>query len=473
MISRSGIGLHMLWAPVISKMAAMEPDEFDGSVTGTPNGMKEDDELMKNVMNFSTQSGHMPPGNPWPEFAEFSSADPHLPQAVDPDKFAWEDFSSLRWDRSKMDMILNPAAMGQAMMKQYLWAQDMLSAFHDGEGNGIEPDGSVSPDFPDSPDFDPDNDVYLGGDSLDGFVGQVLTAEAINKTAFITGKLAYDGSSLGAIDLMTYDPANGIQYFPHQVKVMENQVTEGVPPKPSTLEVLDDRSVLFDQASFLWALASFADMMDPNIDSDPAHLAYHEVFDGNPFPAAMSQTGSPGPYDLMKGTAKAVFLNLVALHFDEGNQVFVSESALQDGKVAAGDEVDLLGSAYLLVALEPFISEFTGTPLEQRARQAVEQQADFLVAHLASANGVYGEGYSLSTGSVTGAQTLAAQSAAVRGLYVAARVSGRADLAQAAGEAYRALVDEFWVPEQKLFLTEIGSKKVTYTPANFALVAGV
>ncbi len=32
-ISRSGIGLHMMWAPMIVQMAAMEPEEFDGSFT--------------------------------------------------------------------------------------------------------------------------------------------------------------------------------------------------------------------------------------------------------------------------------------------------------------------------------------------------------------------------------------------------------------------------------------------------------
>jgi len=37
-ISRSGIGLHMMWAPMIMQMAAMEPPGFDGSFTGTPNG---------------------------------------------------------------------------------------------------------------------------------------------------------------------------------------------------------------------------------------------------------------------------------------------------------------------------------------------------------------------------------------------------------------------------------------------------
>ena len=213
-ISRSGMGLHMMWAPVIRQMAAMEPDEFDGSMTGAANGYKEDDELIKNIMHFSMLAKHMPPGHPWPQFADFMSGDPHLPQAVDAEKFAWADFSTLRWDRSKMDKILNPAAMGQSLMKQYLWAQDMLSAYHDSLDNGIDPDGVTSPDFADSPNFDPDNNVYFGGDGLDGFIGQVLTAESINKVKFLTASLAHDSSTRGGVDLMTYAPSAVMTFLP-------------------------------------------------------------------------------------------------------------------------------------------------------------------------------------------------------------------------------------------------------------------
>ena len=218
-ISRSGMGLHMMWAPIIMQMAAMEPPEFDGSFTGTPNGYNEDDELMKNIMHFSMLANHAPPGNPWPQFAEFVSGDPNLPQQIDPVNFAWNDFSTLRWDRSLMDKNLNPAAMGQTLMKQYLWAQDMLSGYHDADDNGIDPTPDVSPDSINSPNFDPDNNVYFGGDGLDGFVGQVLTAESINKVKFVITTLAYDGSTLGMVDPATYDPANGIMYFPHLVEV--------------------------------------------------------------------------------------------------------------------------------------------------------------------------------------------------------------------------------------------------------------
>ena len=73
-----------------------------------------------------------------------------------------------------MDKTLNPAAMGQSLMKQYLWAQDMLGGFHDGSDEGVTPDGTNSPDSTDSPHFDPDNNIYYGGSALDGFIDRDL-----------------------------------------------------------------------------------------------------------------------------------------------------------------------------------------------------------------------------------------------------------------------------------------------------------
>jgi len=467
----SGLGLHMLWAPLIRKAAAAQPDSFDGSVTGTPNGFKEDDQLKQTIMNFAKMSGETPPANAWPQFAEFVSGDPHLPQAVDAANFAWSDVATMRWDRSKMDKFLVPAAMGQTLMKQYLWAQDMLSAFHNAAEDGIDADGTITPDQAGSPMFDPTNDVFLGGDNRDGFIGQVLTAEAINKIAFLTNALAFDGTSLGKIDLATYDPANGIQYFPHSTAVTEGPVADGLPPRITDLSVDDASSQLFDQASVLWGTTSFTDMMNPNDTSDSAHIAYKSAFDGSPFPASMQETGTPGPYDLMKGTSKAIFMNLKAMHYNADAKVFVDESGLANGTVTQGDTVSAVDSAYLIVALENFVNQFAGTPLEGMAKQAVAEQAAFLVDQLSDGSGNYFDQATIGSGHSSN-QSVSAQAAAVRGLYVAARITGDAALAGAAGDAYDALVANYYVAADQLFRTTPGSATATYTPRNFAIVAG-
>ena len=470
-ISRSGIGLHMMWSPVITEMAAMEPDTFDGTFTGgTPNGYKEDDELMKTIMHFGMLANQMPPANPWPQFADFEGGDPHLAQPV-ADDFQM-DFSSLRWDRDLMDKTLSPGAMGQSLMKQYLWAQDMLGGFHDGDDNGITPDGTITPDSVGSPNFDPNNNIYYGGSALDGFIGQVLTAEAINKTKFLIGSLAYDGTELVSIDPATYDPVDGIKYFPHRISVTETPVGEMLPPQATELQVVDASSDLFDQLSYLWGTLNYKNMMDPDNNSDETHFAYHTVFDGNPFPAPMSQTGMPGPFDLMKGTSKVIFMNLMAMHYDMTNGTFVNTSGLSGGIAQPGNEISTLEAGYMIMVLAKMNEEFTNTPLEQMSLDALNAQSSFLIGSLQDASGGFHNGYTLNQGPVTSAKTSVSQAAAARGLYAAYALTGNEDYLDSANEAYNYLIDNYYVALQHAFKTELNNDLATYTPLNFAVVTG-
>ncbi len=470
-ISRSGIGLHMMWGPVILQKAAMEPDSFDGMYTGgTPNGYKNDDELMKNIMHFAMISGGMAPMNPWPQFAEFESGDPHLPQAVAPDFHT--NFESLRWDRSLMDKTLNIGAMGQTLMKQYLWSQDMLGAFHDSLDNGIDPDGVHSPDSAGSPNFDPNNNIYYGGDKTDGFIGQVLTAEAINKTKFLLSTLAFNGDSLGGIDPATYDPADGIWYFPHKIAVTETPVGNMMPPQATGFEVTDASSDLFDQLSYLWGTLSFKNMMDPNNSSDAAHLAYHAVFDGNPFPAPMAQTGVPGPFDLMMGASKVIFMNLMAMHFNAAEGTFVNSSGLANGVPVPGNEISTVNAGYITMVLSIMADEFAGTPLEPNILNAINAQSTFLINNLKDPSGGFFNGYTINQGADNSAKTAVSQAAAARGLYAAYSLTGNTDYLNAADDAYNYLINAFYVANKQAFITESGNDTAIYTPFNFAVIAG-
>jgi len=471
-ISRSGLGLHMMWAPIIGEMAAMEPDDFDGSYTGgVPNGYKEDDELMKTIMHFSMLAKQMPPANPWPQFAEFVSGNPHIPQPIDPDHFM-HDFSTLRWDRDQMDKTLNLGAMGQTLMKQYLWAQDMLGGFHDSLNNAISPDGIITPDSAGSPMFDPFNNVYYGGDKLDGFIGQVLTAEGINKVKFVISALAYDGNTLGAVDPATYDPANGILYFPKSIAITETPVGDMLPPRATAFEVTDDESDLFDQLSFLWGTLSFKNMMDPNNSSDEAHLAFHSVFDGDPFPAPMSQTGMPGPFDLMMGTSKVIFMNLMAMHFNADEGTFVDESELEGGMPQPGNEISAVNAGYITMVLALMVEEFAGTPLEPMALMALNAQANFVINNLQDVNGGFYNSYTIGSGPDGGAKLAVAQAASARGLYAAYKLTSNTDYLAAADAAYNFLIINYYVPMKMAFRTTFGNDNATYSPYNFAIIAG-
>ncbi len=469
-VSRSGIGLHMIWSPRIGLMAPMQPDTFDGKFTdGMINGYKEDDQMMMMIHHFGKLADQMAPVNPFPQFAEFESGNPQLPQNVEPDFRS--NFESLRWDRSKFSKVLNLAAMGQSLWKQYYWAQDMLGGFHNGNNEEVVPDGNISPDSANSPNFDPENDVFYGGNSADGFIGQVLTAEGINKVIFMLNKLAYDGTSLGMVDPATYDPANGIKYFPHKIAVTESVVHETMPPKPTGFEVTDASSNLFDQLSMLLGTVSYKNMMDPNIN-DEQHYAFHEVFDGDPFPAPMSVTGQPGPFDAMTGASMVLFKNIMAMHFNQAEGTFTDESGLSGSTISQGNEISAINSGYILVALNHFINEFTGTPLEQIATDAVNAQAGFIINSLKDENGGYFNAYTIGSGPVSTTKKAASQAAVIRGLYAAYNATGNSDYFDAANNAYQVLISKFYVSTLRGFRTEENNNTAEYTPFNLAVLSG-
>jgi len=442
-ISRSGIGLNMMWSPMVEQMAAMEPDTFDGKFTGgMVNGFKEDDEMMKMVGHFGMLANQMAPMNPFPQFADFESGNPQLPQTVAPD-FAM-DFATLRWDRTQFSKVLNPAAMGQSLWKQYYWAKDMLGAFHDGDDNGIEADGIISPDSVGSPNFDPNNNVFYGGNNLDGFIGQVLTAESVNKVIFILNQLAYDGTSLGMVDPATYDPANGIKYFPHRVAVTEKSMGDMLPPMLETLTITDASSQLFDQVSLLLGTISYKNMMDPAIN-DAEHFAYHAVFDGNPFPAPMSVSGMMGPYDIMAGASMVLVKNLLAMHFNETAGTFVDASGLSEGAVSKGNTISSVNAGYVLLALKHVAEEFAGTPLATMAADALNAQASFVWNSLKDPDGGFYNGYNITTGADQSAKKAESQAAIARGLYAAYGLTNNSAYLDAANQAYQYLISSFYV----------------------------
>lgn len=469
-VSRSGIGLHMMWSPRIGQMAAMEPDTFDGKFTGgMKNGYKEDDELMMMIHHLGMLANQTPFQNPFPQFAEFESGNPQLPQRVAPD-FAM-NFSTLHWNRQQFSKVLNPAAMGQSLWKQYFWAQDMLGAFHDSLDNTIEADGIISPDSVGSAKFDPTNNVFYGGNNLDGFIGQVLTAESINKIIFLLNNLAYNGTDLGKVDAATYNPANGIQYFPHKIAVAEEVVDAMLPPKLSNLTVTDASSHLFDQVSLLLGTLAFKNMMDPSVN-DAAHLAYHRVFDGDPFPAAMSQSGMMGPYDIMAGASMVLLQNLLAMHFNNDAGTFVGISGLNGGEVSPGNEISSVDAGYAMLALTKAVTEFNGMPLAQMATDALNAQSNFVLTQLKDNSGGYFNSYIINTGAATTPKKAETQAAIARGLYAAYQLTNNTDYLAGADEAYQFLIDNFYLPKEKIFKTELGNNTAMYNPKNLAILAG-
>ena len=450
---RSALGLHMMWSPVIMQMATNPMISDDNG-----NGFKEDDALMMMIKKLGKNANQMPPMNAFPQFADFISGNTNLPQPVQ-SNFS-SDFSSTRWNRNLMDKTLNLAAMGQSLEKQYLWAQDMLGAFHDEHDETVEADGTNEPDLV---------NLFYGGDNLDGYIGQVLTAVAINKTMFVLNNLAYNGNSLGMIDPMTYNPSNGILYFPHKISVTEKSMNPMLPPKYDELTVIDKRSHLFDQISFLSGTVGFEDMMDPGLFSSAGHFAYAKVFDGDPFP--------PQAHNLMKGMSKVLFLNMMAMHFNPQEGTFVSTSNLKDGTVMQGKLVKSFDVGYTLVALTKFYDAFsTGSTspasIMAKADKAIIKQANFILRHLKDPKGGFYNSYRIGKKSTKTQKNVVSQAALILGLYAAYQHTGNPRYKREANGAYKFMIDHFYNADEKMFFTKLHGEKVIYTPKVLAVLSG-
>ncbi|MEO8232716.1 MAG: T9SS type A sorting domain-containing protein, partial [Ignavibacteriota bacterium] len=213
-------------------------------------------------------------------------------------------------------------------------------------------------------------------------------------------------------------------------------------------------------------------MTDPNNSSDPQHLAYKSVFDGDPFPAPMAQTGVPGIFDLFMGTSKVITLNLLAMHFNQTEGTFVDVANLVGGNVQQGNTITTFNAGYTISILKQVVGEFAGTPLETMAINALNAQANFLVNNLINSEGRFFNQYEIGVGADNSPTLVENQSAAIRGLLAAYQITNDANYLNAAQSGYDYLISHFYVPSAHSFRTEDGNNIATYTPLNFAVISG-
>jgi hypothetical protein len=150
----------------------------------------------------------------YPVFLEFASGEPGLTELPD-----FRDYNTLRWNPQKFDRTISPAALGQALYGQSLWAEYFLSSKH-GEN-------------------------LLGNDAVEGYIGSMLVTEAVSKMHFLKAEAVYDGRELGAVDPFSYEAK--LLYYPHRIAV-ELSYPDDAPPVAESFQVVDPSSQLFDQA---------------------------------------------------------------------------------------------------------------------------------------------------------------------------------------------------------------------------------
>ncbi len=411
----SGMGLHLLQSQRIMLQAEEEglsPEEFYEKLLGNireRTGLKES-----------------PPGI-YPIFAEFASGEPGLTELPD-----FQNYNTLRWNPQKFDKTLSPAAMGQALYGQTLWAEYFLGSKH-GEN-------------------------LLGNDAVEGYIGAILVAEAVSKMHFLKSEAAFDGRVLTAVNPFSYEAK--LLYYPHKFLV-ELTYPDNTPPKPVEYEVVDPGSRLYDQASLLLGLSEFYHFSDPKIEDN-----WDAVF-GSPAEGALFPVE---PHLTAQGLSGVILKNMVAMHFDPVRQTFVSE--WKNGE--RGKEISSSDAGMALVALANTYNAFhDNDDIRQGARKMLERQAQFLSEYMQLPDGGFVSGYNLETSAHSESpRTLSSQALAIRGLLAAYAVTEDQGYLASSLSALNFMNETLWSAASKMYRSAEGSDLSSYTPFDVASVLG-
>ena len=393
------------------------------------------------------------------------------------------DYETLRWDSNTFDKSLNPAAIGGIFLKEVMWSQDFLGGMHvTTTDEEVEATSMI---------MDRDGRHSLGVSAADGFNGVLLTEMSIDKLILLQQQLGFDGKTLGAKFDLDYDPTKQPIWFAHKVAVKEQQV-KGVNAIAS-LGVADGKSTLRDTWQLLWPVAEFYAFSDQRVQNKAQNPASLAVFDGQPFAAApavntdaISDNDIPAndAFSLANNISHLLIKNLEALHFNSQFGTLVTD--YKHGKKSK--MVNTYDASYSLVALAIYQrakdalpvgygaaeagSQGLQTPEGQHALKLLKAQADFIVDHLVTAQGlVTDEAQLTTTVNQSKYASLESQFAAIRGLVSAFVATKEVKYKQAARSIYLAVEQQMYDPAIETWSTKPGSATI-HTPYTAAAISG-
>ena len=368
-----------------------------------------------------------PPPGVYPIFAEFSSGEPILTELPD-----FRNYNTLRWNPQKFDKTISPAALGQALYNLALWAEYFLGSKH-GEN-------------------------LLGNDAVEGYIGAILVAEAVNKMHFLKAEAVFDGRKLGEVNPFAYEAK--LLYYPHKINV-ELSYPDDAPPKPMSYQVGDPSSQLFDQASLLLGLSEFYHFSDPKIE-DNWDSVFGSASEGALFP--------PQPHRTAKGLSGVVLKNMIAMHFDPIRQTFVSEWA--NGE--RGKDILSSDAGMALLALANAYDAFhDDDEIRQAARKMLDLQAQFLSEYMQRDDGGFTESYSIETSAHSESpRALTSQTLAIRGLLAAHKITENQNYLASALSSLNFMNESLWSPASKMYRSAEGMELSSYTPLDIAATLG-
>ncbi len=395
----------------------------------------------------------------FPTYLQYASGDPRFvgPVIVDDDfddpqsdkKGGWGvpryflDWSNLRWDHDRMDTSFDMGGIAQLLKRRAQWTGYMFHSTH------VE----QSPTDPDAEEI-----TLLGNDAEEGFRGIALATMAVNTMLEVKACLFADesGRKLGGLNPYKYDPKKGLRYIPHRIDPNILWVGD-LPERLWSVEIGDNSSQLWDQASWIWATTEFSHFV----------LWYNDrVFTDNP--PADGGILEKKVLLLSRGLANVVVTNLMAMHRRNGR--LVSEWTPEGGP---GRVLAMKDAAMTMVALKEYDDrhEFLDEDEELR-EEAVEMLialADFLL-EVQAADGSFFKEYDVISGAGVGGNELSAPNwAGTRALIAAWQKTEDEKYVAAARKTFNLLNREYWVEQHGLYRTRLGDDTVILTPYDVAI----
>ncbi|KHD06389.1 hypothetical protein PN36_04265 [Candidatus Thiomargarita nelsonii] len=106
----------------------------------------------------------------------------------------------------------------------------------------------------------------LGNDAEEGMRGWGLLMGALNAILEVKSSMFTDGNKLMGINPATYNPARGLRYIPHEI--MPNILWIGdLPERVWSIDLKDNSSQLWDQASWIWGTTAYATTVNRRTDA--------------------------------------------------------------------------------------------------------------------------------------------------------------------------------------------------------------
>ena len=410
------------------------------------------------------------PDDGQPAYLEFESGDPHFvaptpvsdtfndPQSGKNGKWGVPKYffsnRQWRWDRDKMVKYIDMGSIGIMLKRASMWVDYMWKATHTGE----------------SPTNQSKRIVLAGNDAEEGFRGMALATTRVNQVLALKAQLvANEDGELGGVNPKTYDPKNGLRYFPH--RIWPNLLLAGdLPERQWGFEVDDPRSFLFDQGALLWGNSHFFQ----------STYRMTEMFTDNPpvDGGILEKSLGAVPHYL----ANMVLKNIVAMHTKNGLLVSTWEPKKVDWWInkkfkrnpGASNEIKITDMGLTFIGLKEYVDRMRdpqallSTPdkddlepeLTKLATEIVKKNADFLLS-VQGESGEFCESYDVISSKQTGSCDLGRPNfTGIFALVEAYKLTDEGKYIEGARQTWNYVWENYWHEPTGLFRSHLGDDTI-------------